>query len=42
MTLVIIALILLVLFGAGGFAAHVLWWGLLIALAVAIAAVASR
>lgn len=36
--LLIIALVLLVLFAGLGFAAHVLWWGLILALVVGVAA----
>jgi len=36
--LLVIALILLVLFAGLGFAAHVLWWGLIIAVIVGVAA----
>jgi hypothetical protein len=35
--LLIAALILLVLFAGLGFAAHVLWWGLILALVVGVA-----
>jgi hypothetical protein len=35
--LLIVALILLVLFAGLGFAAHVLWWGLILALVVGVA-----
>lgn len=40
--LLIIALILLVLFAGLGFAAHVLWWGLILALIVAVASLLTR
>lgn len=36
--LIVVALILLVLFAGLGFAAHILWWGLIIALIVGVAA----
>jgi hypothetical protein len=35
--LLIVALILLVLFAGLGFAAHVLWWGLILALVIGVA-----
>lgn len=35
-TLLVIALVLLVLFAVLGFVAHVLWWGLIIAVGIAI------
>lgn len=35
--LLVIALILLVLFAGLGFAAHVLWWGLILAVIIGIA-----
>ncbi|HTW20653.1 MAG TPA: hypothetical protein VME70_10635 [Mycobacteriales bacterium] len=35
--LLIIALILLVVFGGLGFLLHVLWWGLILAVIIAIA-----
>jgi hypothetical protein len=36
--LLVVALILLILFAGLGFAAHVLWWGLIIAVIVGVAA----
>jgi hypothetical protein len=35
--LLVVALVLLVLFAGLGFAAHVLWWGLILALVVGVA-----
>lgn len=35
--LLILALILILLFGGAGFAAHVLWWGLVIGIILLIA-----
>lgn len=35
-TLLIVAIILFLLFGGLGFVAHVLWWGLIIALIVLV------
>jgi hypothetical protein len=35
--LLIVAIILLVLFAGLGFAAHVLWWGLILAVIVGVA-----
>jgi hypothetical protein len=40
--LLVLALVLLVLFAGLGFAAHVLWWGLIIALIVFIASLLTR
>jgi hypothetical protein len=34
--LLVIALLLILLFGGLGFAAHVLWWGLIIGLVLAV------
>ena len=36
--LLVLAIILLILFAGLGFAAHVLWWGLIIAVIVGVAA----
>lgn len=35
--LLILAILLILLFGGAGFAAHVLWWGLIIGLILLIA-----
>lgn len=35
--LLILALVLFLLFGGLGFVAHVLWWGLIVAVVIAIA-----
>jgi len=40
--LLIIALLLLVLFGGLGFAAHILWFGLIVGLILAVAHVVQR
>jgi hypothetical protein len=40
--LLVLALVLLVLFAGLGFAAHVLWWGLVIALLVLVASLLTR
>jgi hypothetical protein len=39
--LLIIALLLILLFAGAGFAAHVLWWGLIIGLILLIASAVS-
>lgn len=40
--LLVLAIILLILFAGLGFAAHVLWWGLILGLVVAVAAAVAR
>jgi hypothetical protein len=41
--LLVLALILLLVFGGLGFVAHVLWWGLILAVVIAVAhAIAGR
>jgi hypothetical protein len=40
--LLVLALVLIVLFAGLGFAAHVLWWGLIIALIVLVASLLTR
>jgi hypothetical protein len=35
--LLVVAIILLILFAGLGFAAHVLWWGLILALIIGVA-----
>jgi hypothetical protein len=40
--LLVLALVLLVLFAGLGFAAHVLWWGLIIALILFVASLLTR
>jgi hypothetical protein len=40
--LLVIALLLILLFGGLGFAVHVLWWGLIIGVIVAIAHAVQR
>ena len=42
MWLLVLALVLLVLFAGLGFAAHVLWWGLIIALILFVASLLTR
>jgi hypothetical protein len=37
MSLLVIALLLFLVFGGLGFVAHVLWWGLVLAVVIAIA-----
>ncbi|HVV13702.1 MAG TPA: hypothetical protein VG650_14045 [Mycobacteriales bacterium] len=40
--LLVLALLLLLVFGGLGFVAHVLWWGLVLAVVVAIASALTR